>query len=107
MVLEQKNSPLRGAAGKTARREHAYFARHAGRMNYQELAQRAWPVGSGAVESARRQAQGRCKRTDQCWSVTGRRNLAALLEARANDDWDQLWLPNEWWRCLDALPCCC
>ena len=31
-------------------------------MNYQELAQREWPIGSGAVESGCRGRQGRRKR---------------------------------------------
>jgi len=86
--------PPRGAAGEVVRREQQYFARHAGRMNYQELAQRGWPIGSGAVESACRQAQGRCKGPGQFWRASGLRHLTALLEARTNGHWDQLWSPN-------------
>ena len=86
--------PPRGAAGQVVRREQQYFAHHAGRMNYHALAQRGWPIGSGAVESACRQAQGRCKRPGQFWTATGLRHLNALMEARTNDHWDQLWSPN-------------
>jgi len=86
--------PPRGAAGQVVRREQQYFAHQAGRMHYHALAQRGWPIGSGAVESACRQAQGRCKRPGQFWTATGLRHLAALMEARSNDHWDQLWSPN-------------
>ena len=86
--------PPRGAAGEVVRREQQYFAHHAGRMNYQELAQRGWPIGSGAVESACRQAQGRCKRPGQFWTAPGLQHLTALMEARTNNHWDQLWSPN-------------
>jgi len=86
--------PPRGAAGAVVRREQQYFAHQAGRMNYQELAQRGWPIGSGAVESACRQAQGRCKGPGQFWTAPGLRCLTALREARTNGHWSQRWSPN-------------
>ena len=76
--------------GKILRREQNYFARQAGRMNYAEVAARGWPIGSGAVESACRQKQCRCKRAGQFWSQAGLQRLNALIEARDNDHWDQL-----------------
>lgn len=83
-----------GAAGKTILREQNYFATHALRMNYQELARKGWPIGSGAVESACRQKQCRFKRCGQFWTDSGLRNLGALDEARRNHHWDQLWKLN-------------
>ena len=83
----------RGAAGKTLAREQHYFAEHAGRMNYQAVARRGWPIGSGAVESACRQKQCRFKRPGQFWTRRGLQHLAALDEARLNHHWDQLWQP--------------
>lgn len=83
----------RGPAGKTLAREQGYFAGHAGRMNYQEVARRGWPIGSGAVESACRQKQCRFKRAGQFWTRRGLRDLLALDEARRNHHWDQLWQP--------------
>ncbi len=82
----------RSAAGKVIRREQNYFAGHAGRMNYQTLAQRGWPIGSGAVESGCRTRQCRRKRPGQFWTQAGLRHLDALEEARDNGHWDQLWL---------------
>jgi len=80
-----------GEAGKTVRREKNYFAGQAGRMNYEQIASRGWPIGSGAVESACRQSQCRFKRPGQFWTQAGLRNLCALEEARRNDHWDELW----------------
>lgn len=83
--------PPAGPAGETVRREQAYFATHAHRMNYHRLHRRGWPLGSGAVESACRQRQCRFKRCGQFWTATGMRHLAALLEARHNHHWEELW----------------
>ncbi len=86
--------PRRGAAGQVIRREQGYFQTHAGRMNYQQIARRGWPIGSGPVESACRQKQGRFKRCGQFWTKGGLRNLCALDEARRNHHWDELWRQN-------------
>ena len=83
--------PRRGEIGKVIRREQNYFATHASRMNYQTVAKRGWPIGSGAVESACRQKQCRFKRCGQFWTKSWLRNLCALDEARRNRHWDELW----------------
>ena len=82
-----------GAAGEVIRREQNYFATHRVRMNYQSMAARGWPIGSGAVESACAQKQGRLKRPGQFWTQGGLRHLNTLMEARDNGYWEQLWLP--------------
>jgi len=84
----------RGAPGKVIQREQNYFQTNADRMNYQEIAQHGWPIGSGAVESACRQKQCRFKRCGQFWTKAGLRNLCALDEARRNRHWDELWAAN-------------
>jgi hypothetical protein len=81
----------RGPAGEVVRRNQQYFATHAGRMNYGKVAQRGWPMGSGAVESACRSRQTRFKRPGQFWTAPGLRHLCALEEARSNGHWNQLW----------------
>lgn len=83
----------RGEAGRAQVREQNYFATHAWRMNYRDIARRGWPIGSGAVESACRQKQCRFKRAGQFWTTKGLRHLCALDEARRNHHWDQLWQP--------------
>ena len=82
----------RGAVGKVVQQEQNYFAAHADRMNYRTMADRGWPIGSGAVESACRQRQCRRKRPGQFWTRSGLRHLDALEEARDNGHWDALWL---------------
>jgi hypothetical protein len=86
--------PRRGEAGQVIRREQGYFQTHAGRMNYEPIAKRGWPIGSGPVESACRQKQCRFKRCGQFWTKRGLRNLCALDEARRNHHWDELWRQN-------------
>jgi hypothetical protein len=81
----------RGEAGETVREQKNYFANQAHRMNYQKIADRGWPIGSGAVESACSGKQGRFKRRGQFWTKAGVRHLEALIEARENKHWDQLW----------------
>lgn len=82
----------RGVEAKVIQREQNYFAEHAGRMNYQSLARRGWPIGSGSVESACKTRQCRRKRPGQFWTPAGLRHLDALEEARDNGYWDELWL---------------
>jgi hypothetical protein len=84
----------RGEAGQVVRKEKNYFASQRNRMNYQEIADRGWPIGSGAVESACRQSQCRFKRPGQFWTQSGFRHLSALDEARRNGHWDALWMTN-------------
>lgn len=81
-----------GSTGQIIRREQNYFAGHSHRMNYKEIADRGWPIGSGPVESSCRQDQCRFKRAGQFWTQTGFRNLSALDESRRNDRWDELWV---------------
>jgi hypothetical protein len=84
----------KGEAGQTVREQQGYFAGQAGRMNYDAIARRGWPIGSGAVESACRAKQCRFKRPGQFWTPEGLRHLGALDEARRNGHWNELWYPN-------------
>lgn len=81
----------RGEAKEMVRKEKTYFDNQSRRMNYKEIADRGWPIGSGAVESACRQSQCRFKRCGQFWTDRGFRHLSALDEARRNSHWDQIW----------------
>ena len=81
----------RGKSAKTVREQKNYFANQADRLNYDEIAKRGWPLGSGAVESACSGHQNRFKRRGQFWTKRGLANLAALKQARENKHWDELW----------------
>jgi hypothetical protein len=73
------------------RRETAYFHNHAPRLCYPAAKRHGVPLGSGAMESACSQLQGRFKRPGQFWSRSGEKNLLALELAWRNGDWNELW----------------
>jgi len=81
----------KGKRGEAVRREQNYFAGQEHRMSYRKIADRGWPIGSGAVESACKQRQCRFKRPGQFWTAKGLRNLCALESARHNHHWEELW----------------
>jgi hypothetical protein len=81
----------RGKKAKTVREQKNYFANQAERMNYKEIAEQGGPIGSGAVESACSGDQNRFKRRGQFWTPEGMANLSALIQARENKHWDELW----------------
>jgi hypothetical protein len=81
----------RGQHAETVREQKAYFANQAARLTYEAIADRGWPIGSGAVESACSGYQNRFKRRGQFWTHEGLGNLAALKQARENQHWDELW----------------
>jgi len=81
----------RGQRGEIVRGQKNYFANQAERMNYEEIADRGWPIGSGAAESACSGQQNRLKRRGQFWTHDGLGNLAALKGARENKHWDEIW----------------
>lgn len=89
--LEKLQVP-RGQKAQTIREQKNYFAKQSERLNYEAIAQRGWPIGSGAIESACSGQQNRFKRRGQFWTHEGLGNLAALHQARQNNYWDQLWL---------------
>lgn len=82
----------RSQCGQIVRKEKKYFAGQAKRMNYKEISDRDWPIGSGPVESSCRQDQRRFKGPGQSWTRKGFDNLSALDQARRNNHWDELWL---------------
>ena len=81
----------RGKNTETVREQKNYFAHQAARLTYEAIAERGWPIGSGAVESACSGHQNRFKRRGQFWTREGLGNLAALKQARENQHWDELW----------------
>ena len=80
-----------GGKQETLEREAAYFRKHASRLDYPGAKRNGVPLGSGAMESACSQIQGRFKRSGQFWSRSGEQNLLALELAWRNWDWNNLW----------------
>jgi hypothetical protein len=71
--------------------EATFFRHHHLRMNYLEMREEIWPIGSGTVESAAKQFKARFSGPGMRWSRTGAENLlpirAAVLSNRFHDRW--------------------
>lgn len=74
---------LRTAAG--------YFRNHHQRMNYIEMREEKWPIGSGVVESGAKQFKARFSGPGMRWSRTGAKNLLPICAAVLSDRFDQMW----------------
>jgi hypothetical protein len=59
-------------------RAAGYFAGNAKRMNYLEMREALWPIGSGVVESAAKQFKARFCGSGMHWSRTGAEQMATL-----------------------------
>lgn len=73
--------------------EATFFSNHHRRMNYLEMREENWLIGSGTVESAAKQFKARFSGPGMRWSRTGAQNLlpirAAVLSHRFDDRWAQ------------------
>lgn len=82
----------RPAQADALRREAAYFRHNHLRMNYLELREGEWLLGSGVVESGAKQFKSRFCGAGMHWSRTGAEHLlpirAAVLSRRFDDVWD-------------------
>ena len=90
---EAMKSMPAGAMAAEVQKEVAYLQEHQDRMEDRAGARRGEPVGSGAMEWACRQAQGRFKRPGQDWSQQGDEALLCLETSWRNDRWHLL-LPH-------------
>lgn len=79
------------------RREANYFEGHLRRMQYQELREDGWPIGSGMVESACKQYRHRFVGAGMRWSRPGIERLlpvrSALLSRRFDEVWSNVYKP--------------
>lgn len=76
---------------ETLLREAAYFRHNHLRMNYLEMREELWPLGSGMVESGAKQFKSRFCGPGMRWSRKGAERLlpirAAILSNRFHDRW--------------------
>jgi hypothetical protein len=76
---------------ETLTREAAYFRHNHLRMNYLEMREERWPIGSGMVESGAKQFKSRFCGPGMRWSRKGAERLlpirAAILSRRFNQRW--------------------
>lgn len=62
-------------------RAAGYFTNNAKRMNYLEMREALWPIGSGVVESAAKQFKARFCGSGMHWSRQGAEHMSALRAA--------------------------
>jgi len=79
----------RGA--KELRNEAAYFETHKRRMQYMELREGGWPIGSGMVESGGKQFRLRLVGPGMRWERTGAERLIPVRAAVLSDRFDDVW----------------
>ena len=76
----------------TVRRAVAYFTDHAARLDYPSFVARAFPSGSGAVESSGKTVvQARTKGAGLRWSGTGAQAVVSLRALHRSGRWDTFW----------------
>lgn len=67
-----------------------YFQHNQLRMNYLEMRELEWPIGSGMVESGAKQYKARFAGTGMRWSRSGAQNLLPIRSAILSRNFDQL-----------------
>jgi hypothetical protein len=88
---------LEQAAGQDAARADqlvtaaGYFRRHQLRMNYLEMREHHWPIGSGVVESGAKQFKARFSGPGMRWSRSGAENLLPIRSAVLSARFDHMW----------------
>jgi hypothetical protein len=85
----------RPAAADDLRREASYFREHQHRMNYLELREEDWVIGSGMAEGAAKQYQARLCGPGMRWSRPGAERIipvrTAVLSGRFADVWQKIY----------------
>jgi hypothetical protein len=72
-------------------REAGYFGDNQRRMNYLEMREEQWPIGSGMVESGGKQFKARFCGPGMRWSRPGAENLLPVRAAILGHRFDELW----------------
>jgi hypothetical protein len=84
-------TPLKADASADLRREAAYFRHNAKRMNYLEMREEDWLLGSGMVESGAKRYQARLCGPGMRWRRQGIENLTPVRTAILNDRFRERW----------------
>ncbi len=72
-------------------KEAGYFHNNRRRMNYLEMREEGWAIGSGMVESAGKQFKARFTGPGMHWSRSGAENLLPVRAAIMSNRFDELW----------------
>ena len=72
--------------------EAGYFEHHKHRMNYMEMREDGWVIGSGMVESGGKQFKARFCGAGMRWSRVGAKHLLPVRNAILSKRFDQRWM---------------
>ncbi len=72
-----------------------YFRTNHRRMNYIEMREEEWPIGSGMVESGAKQFKARFSGPGMRWSRTGADNLLPIRAAVLTGRFDKMWTASK------------
>ncbi len=103
-VIDALRYLLRKGKGRTdIARELGYFRNNRKRMNYSQVADAGYPIGSGAVEAANRfLVNSRMKRSGQRWGRDGGQGVLTFRSLLKSGRFDRAWavLARSWqqWR---------
>ena len=79
------------AEAEHLQREAGYFHKNWRRMNYRDMREEGWVIGSGMVESGAKQFKARMAGPGMRWSRSGAENLIPVRKAILSDRFDDLW----------------
>jgi hypothetical protein len=92
IAAELEKQAIHGVANADPlRTEAGYFRTNHRRMNYIELREEEWPIGSGMVESGAKQFKARFAGPGMRWSRSGAENLLPIRAAVLSGRFDQMW----------------
>jgi len=74
-----------------ADQEAGYFENNHRRMNYMELREQGWLIGSGVIESAAKQFKARFAGPGMRWSRKGAERLLPIRAAVMGNQFDRIW----------------
>jgi hypothetical protein len=78
-------------AAEELAREATYFRNNQLRMNYLEMREEHWPIGSGMIESGAKQFKARFTGPGMRWSRQGANNLLPVRCTVLSNRFDELW----------------
>jgi len=90
-TLRVKAQTQLGEAKEGLLQEAGYFDHNQRRMNYLELREEGWLIGSGMVESGAKQYKDRFTGPGMRWSRQGANRLIPIRSAIMSDRFDQVW----------------
>jgi hypothetical protein len=91
-AIEALTQGLSSEVQEEVQTEAGYFRNNARRMQYQELREEGYPLGSGTVESGcKNLVTKRMKGPGMRWSRSGAQNMLALRAEYLSNRWDEAW----------------